>query len=623
MNFAERFNIILTTFISLCVLFICSCGSSDGKDKAINDQASIAPSVCDLTGTWEVNITEYSDYGTNNYSTSYEIFQNGSDIVISILYDGQQYTGTLSANRLTFSGVRMDNQGQNRINATATISDDGNSFTGTADWSDASQTQGKRKHEELEAIRISRHASSAAGIWDGQILQDTGDEIDFTADISQDGTILSGKLNLPSIGLENDDLTGTIDGFGIEFGDVNGRVLFVGTIHPPDNHESGHPRKSASGVLRCDAWQGEVEWRAAKKTVRPEANFQWQRMDMGITSELQKKITIGPGRNDAVRRVYTADSHEGTIHELSYINGRWEGIIFGEYAAKSGSSSTLHGIRDMVIGDGKDDGIQRIYVASNNFVEFEDAGHLFQGLQIVYSPEGQRQNGRHWNGADGIVIAAARNDGRHRVYIAAPVGIIELTATGEDWSREDVFTAEETSAEEENKVQKIIAADGRNDGGLRLYTLENHHDIYEYTWNNGQWNYELCMSTDKEIYDISAGDGRNDGIYRLYIAAGDDGIYEMTRNGTQWRIDQITTANPVEILEIGPGRNDGRQYVYAGDGDGLSEYLYSDHWQLASLIEGNLEIIDIAVGDGRNTGTAGVYITAGDNHLYEFMAPTP
>jgi hypothetical protein len=92
------------------------------------------------------------------------------------------------------------------------------------------------------------------GIWLGTWQSSSyGASGTFTVDIIQNGSTLSGRNDVPQIGMSRADLKGTVTGNAIEFGDIDDEITFSGTV-------SGS--SSASGTYRYPSlgdngsWQG-------------------------------------------------------------------------------------------------------------------------------------------------------------------------------------------------------------------------------------------------------------------------------------------------------------------------------------------------------------------------------
>ncbi|MEC4676054.1 MAG: hypothetical protein VST72_03900 [Nitrospirota bacterium] len=94
-------------------------------------------------------------------------------------------------------------------------------------------------------------SGSWSGTWASSVytLDDT-----FDTTITQQGSILSGSINVPYISLAGADLKGTIDGRTITFGDIAGLITFTGTVSQDATTLSGTyviPSESDNGT-----WQG-------------------------------------------------------------------------------------------------------------------------------------------------------------------------------------------------------------------------------------------------------------------------------------------------------------------------------------------------------------------------------
>ncbi len=72
--------------------------------------------------------------GDGIYTDTYTmtVTQSGNDV--TVLVSGLSFTGTLEGNRLRWSGSYPDDGGITTANVDVTISDDGNSLSGSASW---------------------------------------------------------------------------------------------------------------------------------------------------------------------------------------------------------------------------------------------------------------------------------------------------------------------------------------------------------------------------------------------------------------------------------------------------------------------------------------------------------
>lgn len=582
----------------LMVTIIISCGSSGGDGKPT------APST-DLSGTWTAEETINGNCNGDTYPiTQTEVLvvtQSGNQLTLSIPSRNGQISGSISGNTIKWSGTFDEDGGKLRINFTGTLKGD-SKITGSGDWtwSDGSYTcQGTSSAVITKNID---QTDSVTGLWEGTWhSEEYGLDGTFSADILQNGSVLSGKIDVPDIGLINTDLKGTATGNTIVFGDINDEIVFTGTLAS---------FSAASGTYDYAALNDNGSWQATKTVSAPSENISWTMTDMGFAFGAQEKIVIGDGRNDGNLRVYTGDSQtggsSGNINEFSYTGGQWENNAFGDFEAEYGSGNLTH-ITGLAVGSARDDSANRVYGSGYHAAEFEYGSDHFTGSPIDTDIQ--------W--ANDLIIGDVRGDGQNRIYLSDWNDIYELTYANGGWLRESI-----NPSEVDIIALKII--DGRNDGILRLYAatrFDNH--VYEYTWSNGQWQVQDCGAIEgvTTINAMDAGMGRNDDVNRIYLTA-NGGLFELSYDGANWQNTQIGSASYASSLALGPGRNDGSHYLYAAEEqDTLTEYAYTNGWVQTSVLSSNQAMNGVAVGDGRNNGHMAVYATSSDNHVYEFTAP--
>lgn len=337
----------------------------------------------------------------------------------------------------------------------------------------------------------------------------------------------------------------------------------------------------------------------------------WRKSDIGFAFGEQENLVIGDGRNDGVMRIYSGDgigaSSVGNIYEFTFLNNQWEKISFGEVETLYGTDDLCH-ITGIDIGTGRNDAVNRVYASGHNVAEFYYVSDSWPGSEIGHDIQ--------WT--NDFVLGDARNDGRIRMYVAEHDGIFELTYDNGSWDIMEIGT-------DGQSMGKLLIIDGRNDSILRLYAAtdwDNH--VYEYTWSGSTWEVDDCGALGASSFsDMVTGDGRNDGINRIYLATNWGGMYELSYDGYSWNYVVITNSHDIDRVAVGSGRNDGINRVYAGNSIGISEYSYSGTWAKTSLIDSSFGVNGIAVGNGRNDGMNRVYVTGDDNHVYEYSFAMP
>ena len=172
----------------------------------------------DLTGTWNVQETITGNCPDENYpytSTYMAAFvQTGNHLTFTSTSTGTSLSGTISGNSITLTGTRPSEGGTISINFPGTVLGDGNTVTDTATWTwtDGSYTCSGTAVTTMERV-VQSTTVNVIGTWQGS-WQSSPHNINgtFTTNITQQGSILSGTINVPEIGMSGADLKGTVNG---------------------------------------------------------------------------------------------------------------------------------------------------------------------------------------------------------------------------------------------------------------------------------------------------------------------------------------------------------------------------------------------------------------------------
>ncbi len=106
--------------VGFAAVLLTSCGDSTGPD---------------VSGIWTITeVVNAVDCGEGTYTDTYTMTVTQSGNEITVLVSGLAFTGTLEGNRLRWSGSYPEDAGITTLNADVTISDDGNSLSGSASW---------------------------------------------------------------------------------------------------------------------------------------------------------------------------------------------------------------------------------------------------------------------------------------------------------------------------------------------------------------------------------------------------------------------------------------------------------------------------------------------------------
>ena len=218
----------------------------------------------------------------------------------------------------------------------------------------------------------------------------------------------------------------------------------------------------------------------------------------------------------------------------------------------------------------------------------------------------------------GSIVGDPGNTGKIRVYGSAGNGLMyEYSFDGSSWT----FAQMPFGVTADGEMHNGGVGPGHDDGVNRLYIAANLSGrVYEASWINGSWSVSL-VATLPGATDAIVGDGRNDGHKRLYVSW-QAGVSEFTWSGSAWT--QVVLGNTeggeVHCVDIATGRNDGINRIYtSNDANGqVSEYSWNGTGWTKVLMGTNLDVRNIAFGDGRNDGTMRGYAASADGNVYEY-----
>ncbi|MBN1605217.1 MAG: hypothetical protein JW940_01215 [Polyangiaceae bacterium] len=330
----------------------------------------------------------------------------------------------------------------------------------------------------------------------------------------------------------------------------------------------------------------------------------WSETDLGlIDTGCYGHLVVGDGRGDTTNRVYVGDSAflGGNIYEYTFAGGSWT-------RAPVGSEGGEH-INGLHVADVHNDGSRGIYVTEYGLTEYRYTGAAWEEHSI---------GAYQWN--NGISLGVGRNDGYLRLYLA-DADVVEVSYDYGDWSANTIDTGE--------PPLDTVVAPARNDGLNRLYAVLGifYGSIWEFEYDSVSETYALTAavsdSTGGQFQMIRAGSARGDGQTRLY-AWGEAGLYEFSFGAGAWTGTRVTNVPYEPLCESGggiviaDGRNDGQTRLYTADANGLGEYSFSSSWKKTGLITAG-QVLAMGIGPGRNDGLNRLYATR-DNNLYEYVA---
>jgi hypothetical protein len=216
----------------------------------------------------------------------------------------------------------------------------------------------------------------------------------------------------------------------------------------------------------------------------------------------------------------------------------------------------------------------------------------------------------------GVIAGDPGNTGKTRVFGSGGNGLVyEYSFNGTSWSS----TLVPFGVAGDGPMHDGTIGPGRNDGTNRLYVAASLSGrVYEASWVAGAWQTAV-ITTLAGATDVVIADGRNSGTMRAYVTS-QAGVTELTWNGSSWTPTVVgSEAGEVHGLDIGPGRNDGINRIYAAnDRNGqVSEYSWNGSVWSRILMGTHVDARSVRLGDGRNTGALRAYVASADGNIYE------
>lgn len=244
----------------LLLLFIYSIFIWNGCAKDGEEVTGPQPPSSNLTGVWSVQETINGNCPGENYPINrtdiFIIVQTDNDLEITLSSTGAEVGGTISANKISWQVTVPEGDGETKINFSGTVSDDGQTVSGEASWIWSNNNFTCSGQTDISASKVIQPIVDITGKWDGDWQSSTlGLSGPFSADITQQGSTLSGSITISDIGINNAELQGTVAGNTIVFGDINSQITFVGVLEEDSVSASGTYYYSSIGDYGI--WQAE------------------------------------------------------------------------------------------------------------------------------------------------------------------------------------------------------------------------------------------------------------------------------------------------------------------------------------------------------------------------------
>ncbi|MFZ5571797.1 MAG: hypothetical protein ACOZF0_15460 [Thermodesulfobacteriota bacterium] len=227
MIWLRKLGIVVLLF-GVPAFFACSSDDAEVTGWTTDQQGGI-------TGIWDSEETVSGNCAGEQYPftiyDTYQVEQSGSSLTVRIQSKSAEVSGTINGNWITWKGSFPADGGTLSIDFSGTLVSE-NRISGTATWEWAGNGTSCNGTTQITASREEQAGQwDASGWWQGSWASGLfGIKGGFTAAITQQGATLTGTINVPDIGIENEPLKGTASGSSIVFGDVNDRIIFSGEL---------------------------------------------------------------------------------------------------------------------------------------------------------------------------------------------------------------------------------------------------------------------------------------------------------------------------------------------------------------------------------------------------------
>jgi len=305
-------------------------------------------------------------------------------------------------------------------------------------------------------------------------------------------------------------------------------------------------------------------------------------------------VELGIGRNDGTVRLYGPVSYEGSGYEWSYEDDTW---VTREIYSGIGPHCTPR------LGDLDGEG------AKLHTGIWDDVGVGIVSYGTSWGPvtlvAGSSGKGRIL----AVRVGNGRNDGVERLYVASDGGFFEYSYDGSSYAEELLL---------ESAAGDFGLGDGRNDGTTRIYVGERGGSrLHELTWEGAAFADDVVFDcgTPSE-YAAHVGDGRGDGVQRVYAWCG--AIHELAFEAGGWVQTTVdSTSGTRYYIRSGRVRSDGQSRLYVSQTPvGLAEYTWNADRQEFDVDVVSGATGGVAIGDGRGDGKNRLYVARGSNGAY-------
>lgn len=206
-------KIIYSTLAVFIFLVITSCdsgggggdgGSGSGSGDGGSGSSLPAAPIGDISGTWKVSEVSTSPTAgcSNIYNYNITVSQNGNKATVTDA-GGNVFRGTLSGNKLTWSGSYPEAPGTTTANVTATIGANCSSFKATSTWSYSETGFSCNGTSEVSGLRV--NSTGCGNISSTADTESEPNDAINVADTLTAGVPMQGTTSITSSTIEDDD----------------------------------------------------------------------------------------------------------------------------------------------------------------------------------------------------------------------------------------------------------------------------------------------------------------------------------------------------------------------------------------------------------------------------------
>ncbi len=213
--------------------------------------------ISDLSGFWIISETItgncHGSVETEQKTEIFSIYQQDSKLTITIYPNGDILKGTVEGDKISWEGTIPTVSGKTDIDFTGTATNNGNQAAGTASWEWNSDTYNCSGTTKISGEKVIQETADFSGEWEGTWKsEENSADGTFSANVTQNDTILSGTIDVPFLDISNASLKGFVSGNVVFFGDIEEKIKFVGIM----NENTGEGTYSYMSLSDEGSWTG-------------------------------------------------------------------------------------------------------------------------------------------------------------------------------------------------------------------------------------------------------------------------------------------------------------------------------------------------------------------------------